>query len=115
MQSSGMCRYVDIVQTDVSEERIASIFRGSLQPRSHAGSPLADFSTSMMEAIRSSETSVHTISTQLHVPEDDILLLNVCRPSYFTNKIVCTFIRYPCVLHVRPALTLLNTVSQIQC
>jgi hypothetical protein len=28
----------------------------------------------MMEAIRSSETSVHTRSTQRHIPEDDILL-----------------------------------------
>jgi hypothetical protein len=26
-----------------------------------------------MDAIRSSETSVHTISTQRHIPEDDIL------------------------------------------
>jgi hypothetical protein len=38
----------------------------------HAGSPLADFSTLKMEAIRSSETS-HTRSTRRHIPEDSIL------------------------------------------
>jgi hypothetical protein len=30
-----------------------------------------------MEAIRSSETSVHTRSTQRHIPEDGILLNNI--------------------------------------
>jgi hypothetical protein len=49
-----MWRRVDILLTDVSEERIASIFRA-------------------MEAIRSSETSVNKISTQRHIPEDGIL------------------------------------------
>jgi hypothetical protein len=44
-----------------------------LQPLAHAGSSLADFSTLKMEAIRSSETSVHTRSTRRHIPEDDIL------------------------------------------
>jgi hypothetical protein len=39
----------------------------------HAGSLLADFSTVMMGAICSSETSVHTRSTRLHIPEDGIL------------------------------------------
>jgi hypothetical protein len=39
----------------------------------HAGSSLADFSTLKMEAIRSSETSVHTRSTRRHIPEDGIL------------------------------------------
>jgi hypothetical protein len=43
-----------------------------LQPPAHAGSSLADFSTLKMEAIRSSETSVHTRSTRRHIPEDDI-------------------------------------------
>jgi hypothetical protein len=38
-----------------------------------AGSPLADFSTLKMEAIRSSETSVNPESTQRHIPQDDIL------------------------------------------
>jgi hypothetical protein len=57
-----MWRHVDLVWTDVSEERIA-----------HAGSSLADFSTLKMDAIRSSETSVHTRSTRRHNPEDVIL------------------------------------------
>jgi hypothetical protein len=39
-----------------------------------AGSSLADFSTLKMEAIHSSETLVHTRSTQHHIPEDGILL-----------------------------------------
>jgi hypothetical protein len=45
----------------------------SLQPPAHAGSSLEDFSTLKMEAIRSSEMSVHTISTRLHIPENGIL------------------------------------------
>jgi hypothetical protein len=39
----------------------------------HAGSPLADFSTLKMEAIRSFETSVNARSTQCHIPQDDSL------------------------------------------
>jgi hypothetical protein len=44
-----------------------------LQTPARDGSSLADFSTLMMEAIRSSETSVHTRSRRRHIPEDDIL------------------------------------------
>jgi hypothetical protein len=44
-----------------------------VQPPAHAGSSLADFSTQKMEAIRSSETWVHTRSTRRHIPEDGIL------------------------------------------
>jgi hypothetical protein len=43
-----------------------------------AGSSLADYSTLMMEAIFSSETSVNPGSTQRHIPEDDILHSNRC-------------------------------------
>jgi hypothetical protein len=42
----------------------------SLQTPAYAGSSLADFSTLKIEAIRSSETSVHTRSTRRHIPED---------------------------------------------
>jgi hypothetical protein len=88
-----MWRYVVLALTNVSEERIASIFsveksaRGeparaggcgsvifdwwlSLQPPAAAGYPLANFSTLKMEAIRSSETSVNERSTQRHITED---------------------------------------------
>jgi hypothetical protein len=44
-----------------------------MQPPAQAGSSIADFSTLEMEAIRSSETSVHTKSTWRHFPEDSIL------------------------------------------
>jgi hypothetical protein len=43
--------------------------------QSAAGSSLTDFFTLKMEAIRSSETSVHTRSTRRHIPEDGILHL----------------------------------------
>jgi hypothetical protein len=46
-----------------------------LQPPAHAGSSLADFSTLKMEAIYSSETWVHTRSTQRHIPEDGTLTI----------------------------------------
>jgi hypothetical protein len=52
----------------------------SLEPPAHAGSSLADFSTLKMEAIRSSETSVHIRSTRRHIPEDGILHSH-CRES----------------------------------
>jgi hypothetical protein len=44
-------------------------WRLSLQPPAHVGSSLADFSTLKMEAIRSSETSVHTRSTRRHISQ----------------------------------------------
>jgi hypothetical protein len=50
----------------------------SLQPSAHAGFSLADFSTLVIEAIRSSETSVHAKSTQRHIPEDCILHSHRC-------------------------------------
>jgi hypothetical protein len=43
------------------------------QSPAHAGSSLANFSTPKMEAISSSETSVHTKSTRRHIPEYGIL------------------------------------------
>jgi hypothetical protein len=39
----------------------------------HAGSSLTDFSTLKMEATRSAQTTVHTISTRRQIPEDGIL------------------------------------------
>jgi hypothetical protein len=82
-----MWRCVDSGLTGVSEEHRLDLQgkkiqeRGSsvsLQPPAGAGSPLADFSTLKMEAIRSSETSVNRGSTQRHTPEDDILHSHRC-------------------------------------
>jgi hypothetical protein len=77
MSSSGMWRRVDLVWTDVSEQRIASVLRveksASEEPPVHAGFSFADFSTMKMEVICSFETSVHARSTRRHIPEDDIL------------------------------------------
>jgi hypothetical protein len=89
MPSSGVLRRVALVRTDVSEERIASIVR--LARIVELGTTLAVTSnrstlqsanvvpslpilvTLMMEAIRSSETSVLTRATQRNTPEDGIL------------------------------------------
>jgi hypothetical protein len=48
-------------------------FGGTSQPTGHAGFSLADFSTLKMEAIRSSEMSVHTRYTRRHITGDGIL------------------------------------------
>jgi hypothetical protein len=80
-----MWRCVDIVLTDVSEERIAYVFKvqksaweepvwiGELQPPVHAGSLITDFYSLKMDAVHSLETFFYTISTQCHIPEDGIL------------------------------------------
>jgi hypothetical protein len=60
------------VAADWATSRLVDWWR-SLQPPAHAGSSLADFSTLKIEALRSSETSVHTRSTRRHIPEDGIL------------------------------------------
>jgi hypothetical protein len=46
-------------------------------PPAPAGSSLAESSTLKMEAISSSETSVHTRSTRRHISEDGILQIRV--------------------------------------
>jgi hypothetical protein len=74
-----MLSHVTLVTTDVSEERIASIIR--IIRIGELGTTLAVTSnrstlrrnTLMREAICSSETSVHTETTQHNIPEDDIL------------------------------------------
>jgi hypothetical protein len=47
----------------------------------NAGYSHADFSILKMEAIRSSETSVHTRSRRHHIPEDGILQQSTRSPS----------------------------------
>jgi hypothetical protein len=59
-----MWRHVDIVLTDVSEEHLLTLL-----PRSR----ISFFSILNMEAVRSSETSVNTIATWRHTPEDGFL------------------------------------------
>jgi hypothetical protein len=44
-----------------------------VQPLADAGSSFTDFSNLKMEAIRSSEMSVHARSTRRHIPEDGTL------------------------------------------
>jgi hypothetical protein len=73
MPFSGMWRRVDLVWTDVSEKRIASIFRLQSAATCSLWVLACWFSTLNMEAIKSSETSVHTRSTRRHIPEDGIL------------------------------------------
>jgi hypothetical protein len=94
MPSSGIWRPVDLVWTDVSEERIARL---SLQPPVHAGSLFAEFSTLKMEAVRSSETSVHTRFTRLHIREDGILHGGLVKYSWLCRElhnagVYCTFV-----------------------
>jgi hypothetical protein len=91
-------RRVDLVWTDVSEERIISIFgvekfreRGTTAWASgitlssvcwhlltNAGTSLADCYALKMEVIHSCETSVHTRSTRHHIPECRILHNHRC-------------------------------------
>jgi hypothetical protein len=96
MASSGMLRCVALVRTDVSEERSASIIKvtrigelGTLVITSNCrllvtanvvpSSPI--LVTLMMEALRSSETSVLTRATWRNIPEDAILHSN-CREQF---------------------------------
>jgi hypothetical protein len=118
MPSSGMWRRVNLVNwTDVSEERVASIFRveksaseepswagsSSLLPPTHSGSSFADFSILKMGATRSSETSVQfTRSTRRHIPEDGILHSHRCEnlKSYTLDTRLSYFSRLKGMPHV---------------
>jgi hypothetical protein len=76
-----MWRCGDRELTDVSEERIASIFRGvkfASGGTSVSRGLQTDVSTLKMEVISFSEKSVNAISTQRHIPEDDILHSHRC-------------------------------------
>jgi hypothetical protein len=77
MASSGMLCCVNLVITDVSEERGTSIIRvtrlgelGTLAVNVPSSLILV---TLMMEALSSSETSVLTRAAQHNIPEDAIL------------------------------------------
>jgi hypothetical protein len=62
------------VKTNVSEERIASIIRVPLVTANVPSWPI--LVSKMMEAIRSSETSILTRSTRRDIPEDGIVYSN---------------------------------------
>jgi hypothetical protein len=98
MPFSGMWHRAVFVWTDVSEDHIASISRVEESANeelawtgllAHAGSSLADSSTMEMEAIRSSETSVHTKTARCHIPENGILqskLFPVIRKARYSGN-----------------------------
>jgi hypothetical protein len=65
-----MWRHVDLVCTDVSEELIAFLFR--------------------VVATCSSETSVHTRSTECHIPEDGVLHIH-CRENPKSYNFLVSF------------------------
>jgi hypothetical protein len=88
-----MLRRVALVRTDVSEEFSASFIR--VTRISELGTSLAVTSivpsspilvTLMLEAIRSSETSVLTRATRRNIPEDAILL---CTQFRLSRESVC--------------------------
>jgi hypothetical protein len=79
MPSSGMLRRVELVRTDVSKERIAAINRVLRLLVTANGVPSSPILvTLMMEAIRSSETSVLIRSTRRNITEDGILQEKKC-------------------------------------
>jgi hypothetical protein len=71
MPSSRMLRSAALVRTNVSEEHVAYLLQLLCTANIVPSSPI--LVTLMMEAIRSSETSVLTRATCRHMPEDGIL------------------------------------------
>jgi hypothetical protein len=84
-----MWHRVGLVTTDVSEERVDSIFR--VERISKLGTTLAVRSLILyflkMEATRSSETSVLTRPTRRHIPEDGTL--HSCRREEIIRDALC--------------------------
>jgi hypothetical protein len=83
----------------------------SLQPPAHADSSLADLFTLKIEAIRSSETSVHMRSTRRHIPEDGMLQARHA-PAYH-NRIQSLKLGWQAAWHLLLRSTSLITVGQV--
>jgi hypothetical protein len=81
MASSGTLRCVALIRTDVPEELSASFIMitriGELGTLAVPSSPI--LVTQMMEALRSSKTSVLTRATRRNIPEDAIFRTNFHR------------------------------------
>jgi hypothetical protein len=74
--------------TDVSEERIASIFRVTVLRLTKVKRPCYWISyTLKMETTRSSETSVNKISTLRHIPEEAFFIVTEVKTSNLTINI----------------------------
>jgi hypothetical protein len=69
---------------DVSEERISTIFRVEISVSEEPAKQVA--ADLNMEAIHSSETSVHTRSTRRHIPEYGIIHSHRCGNLKSYNK-----------------------------
>jgi hypothetical protein len=83
--------------TDVSEERITSIFGAEIQPRKkhllHSGFLLGWFWTLKMEVVRFSETSLHIRTTQRCIPV--VGNIRNCRCEKLKSFIIITLIFSP--------------------
>jgi hypothetical protein len=83
--------------------RFGGMYHLHLQVVAHAGSSLAEFSTLKMEAICSSETSVHTRSTRRLIPEDAFFTAIAVKTSNLTQ---CSLIVFSNIVHIMFALSL---------
>jgi hypothetical protein len=100
MPYSGALRHAAFVRTDISEERVTSIFGVEIISElaryelvtANVLPNLLIVSTLMIEAIRSSDTSVHTRATRRRIREDDSLHIYTCSHLDGTHNAVtpCT-------------------------
>jgi hypothetical protein len=96
MPFSGLLRRVALVRTDVSEERsIHSLSRLLVTANVVPSSPI--HVTLVMEATRSSETSVLTRATRRNMPKDDIIIskesfnILICNNNFQLSNVLHTF------------------------
>jgi hypothetical protein len=78
MPSSEMLRRVALVRTDISAERNGSIMRVRIGKQGTMLAVTSNRHSLKMEALRSSETSVLTITTWGQMPEDGIVHRHCC-------------------------------------